>query len=734
MSTEEVAAVVSACAAEHVPVIPYGAGSSIEGHVGALYGGVSLNLSRMNKIIAVHEGDMDCRVQAGVTRTQLNTHLRDSGLFFPVDPGADATLGGMAATRASGTNAVRYGTMRDAVIGLTAVLADGRIVTTGRRCRKSSAGYDLTALLVGSEGTLGVITEVALRLHPQPEAVAAAVVTFPDPAAPSPASSSSSSSSSSSCPSASPVSLSPASPASGPAPSPGGLRGAVECVVALMGCGVPVARVELLDALSIQAVNKYSGTSFTPATTLFFEFHGSPAAVEEQAELVGSLAREYGGSGFEWATSADDRARLWKARHTAYWAAIGMRPGCKGFPTDVCVPISRLTECIMESQEDIRREGLLAPMVGHVGDGNFHAMLVVDPRDGGEVARARRVVGRMVHRALGMQGTCTGEHGIGYGKLPYLVAEHGRTPLEVMAAVKAALDPRGILNPGKLGSPAGVLERLAVEHAGHDRHTRTHNLRQLLRASGLADDAPGPSQQKTLEAEHDVELVWQRLSLVQRQLKVAIADENYPLAAKLRDEQKVLSEKLPPLLQYALGQVARLRTGTLQEQLQTIQNLAEAGEPAVIPDLATCLAEPALQDAAEKAMWAIFMKPRDPRISEMLAEGCSYMRSPATYDRALTVFNQIIKLQPSFVEAYNKRATMHYMMGAYQDSIDDCKLVLQMQPYHFGAASGMGLCLLQLSRYEEALAAFEAALAIHPGMSNIQRFVADLRRSMRANE
>ncbi|GIL97048.1 hypothetical protein Vretimale_2756 [Volvox reticuliferus] len=332
--------------------------------------------------------------------------------------------------------------MRDAVMGLTAVLADGRIIRMGRRCRKSSAGYDLTGLLVGSEGTLGVITEVALRLHPVPEAVAAAVVTFPSQA-----------------------DAGGKGGGSNSGGGGGGLRGAVECVVAVMGCGVPLARVELLDELSIQAVNKYSGTNFTVAPTLFFEFHGSSTAVSEQAELVGSLAKEYGGSKFEWATSPEERARLWKARHTAYWAAISLRPGCKGFPTDVCVPISRLTECVMESQEDARQAGLVAPIVGHVGDGNFHMMLVVDPRVAGEVAQARGVVGRMVHRALGMQGTCTGEHGIGYGKLPYLLAEHGRTPLEVMHAVKAALDPYDILNPGKLGSAPDTLERLAAANA-----------------------------------------------------------------------------------------------------------------------------------------------------------------------------------------------------------------------------------------------------------------------------
>ncbi|KAG2498342.1 hypothetical protein HYH03_003601 [Edaphochlamys debaryana] len=445
-STEEVAAVVSACAAERVPIIPYGAGTSIEGHVGAVQGGVCVDLRRMNRVLEVHVEDMDCRVQAGVTRKQLGEHLRDSGLFFPVDPGADASLGGMAATRASGTNAVRYGTMRDAVIGLTAVMADGSILRTGRRCRKSSAGYDLTALLVGSEGTLGIITEVALRLHPVPEAIASAVVTFPP--GPGPAAGST---------------VPGGSSADGPA---GELRGLVQCVEAVMACGLPVARMELLDDLSIQAVNKYSGTSFAVAPTLFFEFHGSSSSVAEQAEAVGALAREHGGSDFEWATSPEDRGRLWQARHTAYWAAIKMRPGCRGFPTDVCVPISRLAECLLQSQEDVEAEGLLGPIVGHVGDGNFHAMLVIDPGNADEVARAKRVVGRMVHRALGMQGTCTGEHGIGYGKLPYLLAEHGLPPLQVMAAIKSALDPHHLLNPGKMGSAAHTLAALAEAEAG----------------------------------------------------------------------------------------------------------------------------------------------------------------------------------------------------------------------------------------------------------------------------
>jgi D-lactate dehydrogenase (cytochrome) len=408
-STEEVSAIVKACAARRLPVIAYGTGTSLEGHIAALKGGVTLDLSQMNRVLEVNAEDLDCLVQAGVTRNQLNTHLRDTGLFFPIDPGADASIGGMAATRASGTNAVRYGTMRENVLGLTAVLADGAVIATGGRARKSSAGYDLTRLLVGSEGTLGVITEVRLRLHGIPEAISAAV-----------------------CPFAT-------------------IEDAVNTVIVAIQSGVPVARIELLDELTMDACIRYSGLEgCRVAPTLFLEFHGSEAHVAEQAETVKAIAADCGGAEFQWATRAEERNRLWQARHDAFWATLALRPGAKGIVTDVCVPISRLAECIGAVKRDIATAGLLAPLVGHVGDGNFHLIFLVDLDDPDEVARAKAVNAHMVEQALALGGTCTGEHGVGMGKIPYLEAEHGAVAVRTMRAIKHALDPDNILNPGKI--------------------------------------------------------------------------------------------------------------------------------------------------------------------------------------------------------------------------------------------------------------------------------------------
>ena len=407
-STEEVAQIVRLCAAAGRPVIPYGTGTSLEGHVAALYGGICIDVSQMNDVLAVNPEDLDCRVQAGVTRKQLNTHLRDTGLFFPIDPGADASIGGMTATRASGTNAVRYGTMRENVLGLTVVMADGRVIKTGGRARKSAAGYDLTRLFVGSEGTLGVITEVSLRLYGIPEAMSAAVCSFDT------------------------------------------LEGAVNAVILTIQSGISVARIELLDEAQIDAVNRYSNLSYPVQPTLFFEFHGSQAGVDEQAQSVGEIANEFGGNGFEWTSAAEERTKLWQARHDAYYAAIALRPGAKGWPTDVCVPISRLAECILETRKDVDAQELLAPIVGHVGDGNFHLTFVLDPDDADEMRRIEEVNGRMIARALAMGGTCTGEHGVGYGKIQFLENEHGPGALDVMRSVKAALDPAGIMNPGKI--------------------------------------------------------------------------------------------------------------------------------------------------------------------------------------------------------------------------------------------------------------------------------------------
>jgi len=406
-STAEVAEVVRFCAAARVPVIPFGTGTSLEGHVNAPFGGVSLDLSRMNRILVVHEEDLDCVVEAGVTRKTLNEHLRDSGLFFPIDPGADASLGGMAATCASGTNAVRYGTMRDNVLNLTAVMADGSVLKTGQRARKSSSGYDLTRLLVGSEGTLGIITELTLKLHGIPETILSAV-----------------------CPFAT-------------------VEGACNATIAAMQMGLPLARIELLDTVQIAACNAYSRLTLAEQPTLFLEFHGSEAATREQVEVFAEIAASEGGGTFRWADRPEERSRLWQARHDAYWAARGLIPGGDIVTTDVCVPISKLAACVGETQEDIARTGLLAPIVGHVGDGNFHVMPVFDPANPAERRAIQGFLDRLVERALRMEGTCTGEHGIGQGKINYLVKEHG-LGVEVMVAIKKALDPLNILNPGKI--------------------------------------------------------------------------------------------------------------------------------------------------------------------------------------------------------------------------------------------------------------------------------------------
>jgi D-lactate dehydrogenase (cytochrome) len=407
-SAEDVRAIVAICAEHQVPVIPFGTGTSLEGHVNAPFGGVSIDLSEMKRVLAVHAEDLDCVVEPGVTRKQLNEHLRDQGLFFPIDPGADASLGGMAATRASGTNAVRYGTMKDNVIALKAVLANGEIISTARRAKKSSAGYDLTRLFVGSEGTLGVITEITLRLAGIPEAISGGVCPFPSVAA------------------------------------------ACNATIATIQSGIPVARIELLDELQVKASNAYSKLSLKETPHLFLEFHGSDAGVAEQSKSFGEIAEEFGGGPFEWATKPEDRNRLWQARHDSLWAMVSLRPGCRGFATDVCVPISRLAECVTATQRDIAEFKLIAPIVGHVGDGNFHVGVMLDPVDPDEAERARQFHERLVERAIAMEGTCTGEHGIGQGKMKYLESEHGKAAIEVMRSIKRALDPDNIFNPGKI--------------------------------------------------------------------------------------------------------------------------------------------------------------------------------------------------------------------------------------------------------------------------------------------
>lgn len=406
-TTAEVSAIVKACAAHGCPVVPWGIGSSLEGHVLAVKGGVTLNMNRMNRVLAVHAEDMDVVVQPGCTREELNTELRATGLFFPIDPGANATLGGMAATRASGTTAVRYGTMKDNVLAMEVVLADGRIIRTGTRARKSSTGYDLTRLFIGSEGTLGIITELTLRLHGQPEAVSSAVVEFPD------------------------------------------IDAAISAVIATIQCAIPMARIEFVDEAAIRIFNGYEKTSYAERPHLFLEFHGSPAGVAEQAAAAGEIMTAMGGSDFRHAVSAEDRAKLWKMRHNALFAAKASKPGCRVFTTDVCVPISRLGEAVAETRADIDASTIGGPMVGHVGDGNFHCCLLLDPERPEDQEAALALAHRMAERALRLGGTVSGEHGVGLGKRKYLAAEHGEA-WAVMGLIKQALDPQNLLNPGKL--------------------------------------------------------------------------------------------------------------------------------------------------------------------------------------------------------------------------------------------------------------------------------------------
>ncbi len=407
-STQEVAAVLALADEHAVPVIPYGAGSSIEGQLLAVQGGISIDLGRMNRVLRLNAEDLTVTVQAGVTRSQLNREIKDSGLFFPIDPGADATIGGMSATRASGTNAVRYGTMRENVLGLTVVTAAGEVMRTGTRAKKSSAGYDLTRLFVGSEGTLGVMTEITLRLYPLPEAISAAVCTFPT------------------------------------------IDAAVRTTIQTIQLGVPIARCELLDTNAVRAVNRHDKLALREAPMLLMEFHGSPAGVAEQATTVQEIAREFGGQDFEWAATPEERTRLWTARHRAYFAGLQMKPGCRTVTTDCCVPISRLADCVTQALADAEAAGIQHYLVGHVGDGNFHLGYLIDPNDDAERERAEALNHAVVQRAIAMEGTCTGEHGIGLHKMGFLVSEAGETAIATMRTLKRALDPKNILNPGKI--------------------------------------------------------------------------------------------------------------------------------------------------------------------------------------------------------------------------------------------------------------------------------------------
>lgn len=410
-STEEVVVVVKLCAQHNIPLIPYGAGSSLEGHILAIQGGISLDLTAMNKIVSLNAEDQTVTVQAGLTRKQLNEQIRDTGLFFPIDPGADASLGGMSATRASGTNAVRYGTMRENVVSLTVVTADGKVIRTSRRARKSSAGYDLTRIFVGSEGTLGVITEVTVKLYPQPEAVSAAVCNFST------------------------------------------VHEAVQCVIQTIQMGVPIARVELMDASAVMAGNRYSKLTLRETPLLLFEFHGSEASVKEQAQTVQELAKECGGMDFEWAERPEDRNRLWTARHNAYFAGLQLRPGCRSNTTDVCVPLSRLAESIDLATKELAKASFPSTIVGHVGDGNFHVLMLLDPDSQDEWDESERINHALVMQAIEADGTCTGEHGIGLHKMQFMAHEHGEDALDLMRSLKAAFDPNNILNPGKMLEP-----------------------------------------------------------------------------------------------------------------------------------------------------------------------------------------------------------------------------------------------------------------------------------------
>jgi D-lactate dehydrogenase (cytochrome) len=407
-ATADVQKIVGICAGHNMPIIPFGVGSSLEGQVNAPQGGVSIDFRDMNNVLHVYAEDLSCVIEPGITRKALNEHLRDRGVFFPIDPGADASLGGMASTRASGTNAVRYGTMKDNVLALKVVMANGEVMTTARRAKKTSAGYDLTRLMVGAEGTLGIITELTLKLHGIPEAIAGGVCPFPSVGA------------------------------------------CCNTAIQTIQTGIPVARIELLDALQVRAVNIYSKLGLKETPMLFVEFHGTEASVAEQSERFGEIAAEFGGGPFQWTTRQEERTRLWDARHNAAMANFALRPGTQMIATDVCVPISRLAECVTQTQADIAQSRLVAPIVGHVGDGNFHLTLMIDLNDADEVARAKALNERLVERALAMDGTCTGEHGVGQGKIKYLKAEHGAPALAAMAAIKRALDPQNIMNPGKI--------------------------------------------------------------------------------------------------------------------------------------------------------------------------------------------------------------------------------------------------------------------------------------------